>query len=197
MTSPLPDPAPQSDVAPTASVGKQLRNLLVVLSAIALTVVLFVGMRQHTQTPSLTALAAESTPLETAVSNGKPTVMEFYANWCSSCQAMAADVAALKRQYDRQVNFVMLNVDNNKWLPEVLRFQVDGIPHFVFVDAAGTVMANAIGQQPRQVMAAALSDLVNEQPLSLQQVQGQTSVFEAAIQGQDDDPRSHGGQPSR
>jgi hypothetical protein len=45
---------------------------------------------------------------------------------------MAPDVGVLKKQYGESVNFVMLNIDNTKWLPEILNYRVDGIPHFVF-----------------------------------------------------------------
>jgi hypothetical protein len=33
------------------------------------------------QEPSLVTLEQMAVPLEAALSNGKPTVMEFYANW--------------------------------------------------------------------------------------------------------------------
>ena len=195
MTSPGSDPSPPSNVTLGNALGRQLRNLLVVLSAIALSVILFLGVQQQTQTPSLDSLAADSIPLETAISNGKPTVMEFYANWCTSCQAMVTDMTALKQQYADQVNFVMLNVDNNKWLPELLRFRVDGIPHFVFLDSAGTTLASTIGQQPRTVLAQNLSALATQQPLPFQQAQGHTSTFTATFRGSNNDPRSHGGLP--
>lgn len=197
MTLPVPEPESSfpSSVPSSAPLGRQLRNLLVVLSAIALSVLLFLGVQQQTQQPSLTSLAAASTPLETALRNGKPTVMEFYANWCTSCQAMVNDIAPLKRQYADQINFVMLNVDNNKWLPEVLRFRVDGIPHFVFLDATGTAIASSIGQQPQALLAQNLSALATHQPLPAQQAQGQISSFVTTVRGNDDDPRSHGSLP--
>ena len=104
------------------SVGKRLRNLLVVMVAIALSVALFLGVKSQTKEVSLTALDEKSTPLEVALSNNKPTLMEFYANWCTVCQAMAPDIAQLEQQYADKVNFVMLNVDNTKWLPEMLKY---------------------------------------------------------------------------
>ncbi|PZD73931.1 Thioredoxin [Acaryochloris thomasi RCC1774] len=174
----------------------RLRNLLIALSAAVLAVVLFFGVRGQTQSPSLTALATASVPLDTALANGQPTLLEFYADWCTSCQAMAADMAALKQQY-QEVNFVMLNVDNTKWLPEISRFGVDGIPHFVFINRSGEALANAIGQQPRTIMAGDLTALAAGQALPEQQLSGQVSMFTAETQPRgSDDPRSHGGRPA-
>ena len=140
--------------------GKQVRNLLIVIVAIALSVALFLGIKSQNTDVSLTALDEKSTPLEVALSNGKPTLMEFYANWCTVCQAMAPDIAQLEEEYAGKVNFVMLNVDNTKWLPEMLKYRVDGIPHFVFLNQTGEAIAQAIGEQPRTIMATNLEAML-------------------------------------
>jgi hypothetical protein len=44
-------------------------------------VVAFAASRLLVGGPSLAALEQQAVPLEVALSNGKPTVMEFYANW--------------------------------------------------------------------------------------------------------------------
>ncbi|MBW4553523.1 MAG: thioredoxin family protein [Aphanocapsa sp. GSE-SYN-MK-11-07L] len=185
-----------SPQASKASPATQVRNLLIVLVAIALSVALVLGLRTQTSTASLGTLAANATPLEVAQTNNKPTLMEFYANWCTSCQAMAGDMTKLKQQYGDRVNFVMLNVDNTKWLPEVLNYRVDGIPHFVFLDPQGQELASAIGQQPLTLMSASLSNLVANLPLSDPAIAGETSAFTAPVKPNQDDPRSHGGLPS-
>jgi thiol-disulfide isomerase/thioredoxin len=174
----------------------RFRNLLIAVAAMALAIALFLGLQNQTQRPSLTALAESSIPLDTALANGQPTILEFYADWCTSCQAMAADIASLKQDY-RDVNFVMLNVDNPKWMPEISRFRVDGIPHFVFLNRSGDVLANAIGQQPRIIMAGDLAALAADQPLPHSALPGQVSTFQTAevtARGADD-PRGHGGRP--
>lgn len=179
-----------------SNVGTRVRNLLIVLVAIALSVALFLGLQTQNNSVSLTSLDEESTPLEVALGNGLPTLMEFYANWCSVCQAMAPDIGVLKQQYGDSVNFVMLNVDNTKWLPEMLKYQVDGIPLFVFLNSSGEAIAQTIGEQPHTIMATNLEALVAGSPLPYAQAGGQVSKFEAPMTptGGSDDPRLHGSQ---
>jgi thioredoxin-like negative regulator of GroEL len=167
-----------------------------VLVAIVLSTAIFLGLQLGTDSGSLEALAANAVPMEVALQNGKPTLMEFYANWCTACQAMAKDMTELKQAYGQRVNFVMLNVDNTKWLPEMLQYRVDGIPHFVFLDAEGQPLVSAIGEQPRSIMAGNLEALATAQPLPYTQARGRVSEVEAARapQSGSDDPRSHGSQ---
>ena len=177
-------------------VGVRVRNFLIAIVAIALIVVLALGLRSETGSVSLTKLDEQSTPLEVALTNGKPSFMEFYANWCTVCQKMAPDIAELEKQYGEKVNFVMLNVDNTKWLPEMLRYRVDGIPHFVFLGKDGEAIAQAIGDQPRTVMTSNIEALVAGSPLPYAQASGQVSKFSAPVApvSNQDDPRSHGSQ---
>ncbi len=182
-----------------ATSGTRLRNFLIALVAIALVVALFFGLQTETDAMSLDTQAEASTPLSVALTDGKPTLMEFYANWCTSCQAMAKDLGELKREYGDSVNFVMLNVDNTKWLPEILSYRVDGIPHFVFLGTDGKSIAQAIGEQPHKIMQANLDALVAALPLPYTKANGQVSDFDApvsvpAASSSQDDPRSHGAQ---
>jgi thiol-disulfide isomerase/thioredoxin len=188
---------PDPPIAPTElTVGKRLRNFIVAMAAIALSVALFLGLRTQTGAVSLSALSDRSTPLEVALSNSKPTLMEFYADWCTVCQKMAPDIAQLEQEYAGKVNFVMLNVDNTKWLPEILGYRVDGIPHFVYLGKQGTAIAQAIGEQPRPIMASNLEALLNDAPLPYTAASGRVSKYEANVtpSSETDDPRLHSSQ---
>ncbi len=198
-STPPASPADQTE-KPESTLANQIRNLSIVLVAIALSIAVFFGLRTETGESSLSALAATSTPLEVAQTNGKPTLVEFYANWCTSCQAMAKDMGELRQEFGDRVNFVMLNVDNTKWLPEMLKYRVDGIPHFVYSDPNGTDLASTVGEQPRTVMAANLEALAQGETLPYIRATGQTSKVEpspAASKPAQEDPRSHGAQVVR
>ena len=162
--------------------------------AIALGIALALGIKTQPPAATLEAQAEAAVSLDVALANEKPTMVEFYADWCTSCQAMAEDLRQIKGSYGDQLNFVMLNVDSNKWLPEVLKYRVDGIPHFVFFDEEGAAIAETIGEQPRPVLEADLDALIAHNELPYTYKQGQVSQVQSAPNNASADPRSHGAQ---
>lgn len=181
-----------------AITAPKIRNAIIALVAIALSTLIALGIRSPARANALDAMAKTATPYEIALTNEKPTLVEFYANWCSACKSMAPELQALKAEYTDRVNFVMLNVDNDKWLPEVTHYKVDGIPHFLYLNVASEVQGSAIGEQPKLIVSENLQALIDNIELPhAQTIPGQTSDYQpptAAATPNRDDPRSHGAQ---
>jgi thiol-disulfide isomerase/thioredoxin len=173
--------------------AKRLRNSLVAVVAVLLAAGLFLANQARQAGTSLADLAAEAVSWEEAQANGKPSLVEFYADWCTTCRAMAPLLASLKKEFADQVNFVMLNVDNPKWLPELSRYRVNGIPHFLFLDGQGEVLGLAIGEQPAAILRGNVLALATGQPLQLTNA-GQVSELDRGrpVLPHQADPRSHG-----
>jgi thiol-disulfide isomerase/thioredoxin len=110
---------------------------------------------------SLRDMAQQSMPYENALRNGKPTLIEFYADWCTSCQSLAPTINYFHQQYGSQVNFVMLNVDDPQWSQQVQQYQVAGVPQFFFMRSDRTVMKTLVGRVPDSILAQLFKQLVN------------------------------------
>ena len=91
---------------------------------------------------------------EIAFKNNKPIFLEFYAEWCEVCKEMAPKVSTLKDEYQKNINFVFLNVDNPKWQNYIRKFDVNGIPQVNLLDKKGMA---GVGQIPRFINFLPLS----------------------------------------
>ena len=97
---------------------------------------------------------------EIAFTNGKPTYLEFYAEWCEICKEMAPEVAELKKDFDDKINFVFLNVDNPKWDKFIKEFKVNGIPQINIIDANANLLATLTGLQEENTIEQSLKYLI-------------------------------------
>lgn len=193
MSDPTVDSSP-ADANPVDTSEGKWKRFVISFVAIALGLALTIGFKTQPPAMTLESQAAEAMSLDVAIANDKPTLIEFYADWCTSCQAMADDLRQVKSAYGDRLNFVMLNVDNGKWLPEVLKYKVDGIPHFVFLGEDGAAIAETIGEQPRSILEADLDALIAHTELPYTYTQGQVSKLNDSPEKAQADPRSHGAQ---
>ena len=95
-----------------------------------------------------------------AFSNGKPTYLEFYAEWCEICREMAPEVTELKKDFDSEMNFVFLNVDNPKWDKFVKQFKVNGIPQINIIDSQSNLLATLTGLQEGNTLKESIKYLI-------------------------------------
>ncbi|KAF7061100.1 hypothetical protein CFC21_067824 [Triticum aestivum] len=183
---------PQEAAAEPPVPDRGLNRRIAVLTTLA-AVGLFGSQRLQLGGFSLKDLAANAVPYEEALSNGKPTVVEFYADWCEVCRELAPDIYKIEQQYKDRINFVMLNVDNTKWEQELDEFGVEGIPHFAFLDKEGNEEGNVVGKLPRQYFLDNVVALSSGDPtIPHARAVGQYSSAEFRKVHQVADPRSHG-----
>lgn len=109
---------------------------------------------------ALKAMAATALPYEQAMANQRPTLIEFYADWCTTCQGLAPTLQALHGELGAQVNFVMLNIDVPQWSHQVEQFQVSGVPYLVLLNRDHSVVDRFIGKVPKPVLLSRLTDLL-------------------------------------
>jgi thioredoxin 1 len=92
-----------------------------------------------------------------ATSKARPALYEFGARWCIPCKEMQQVMAALKQQYDDQLEVRMVYVDEQKPLFE--QYKIMLIPTQVFMDAQGKEVDRHIGALPKEEVIKKLKDL--------------------------------------
>ena len=122
-----------------------LQKLFLVFLSIFLVVSLFFFRSGFKANAILDELAKNSLLPEQALSNGRPTVFEFYADWCAVCKEMAPDMINLKKQNTNKVDIVLLNVDNSRWIDLIEKYEVNGIPQLTFFDEKGKYKGSSLG----------------------------------------------------
>ena len=139
-----------------------LKVILVLL--IAVIIIIFVLFRNlfFQSTYLLKSFGELSVDPEIAFKNNKPTFLEFYADWCEVCKEMAPKVSALKEAYEKDINFVFLNVDNQKWENYIRKFDVNGIPQINLFDKTGNLYFTFIGKQEEKIIRNSIDQLERE-----------------------------------
>jgi thiol:disulfide interchange protein len=153
-----------SDPEGAAGPGRRERLLLLALAGLLALLVVLLRGGLTSQAP-LEALARRSPELGTALTDGTPTLVEFYADWCESCRAMAPAMEAIEREQRGRLDVVLLNVDNPRWQPELERYAVNGIPHLELFDAGGSNRGHAIGARSTPELEALTDALLAGEPL--------------------------------
>ena len=97
-----------------------------------------------------------------AFTNNKPTFLEFYAEWCEVCKEMAPKIADIKEEYEKDINFVFLNVDNPKWEQYMRNFNVNGIPQLNLFDNEANLKVTFIGKQQDKTIKESLDSLYHD-----------------------------------
>jgi thioredoxin 1 len=88
------------------------------------------------------------------IKSNKVVLVDFWANWCGPCRALAPTIADLAKEYSGKVLIAKLDVDENPVTAE--KFQVFSIPTMiVFKD--GVEVDRLVGLCPRNRITDALT----------------------------------------
>ena len=192
-----PNPAAMAPAAGAAEpLGRRERMALAAVAALLALLLLWLRGGLHPEAP-LERLARQSPDLQVALSNGQPTLVEFYADWCEACRTMAPAMESLERERHGALNVVLLNVDNPRWQPELERYAVDGIPQLELFDAKGVDVGRSLGARSASELEALITALVEARPLPQLAGVGAIRALNAAAEsgggsGTNVGPRSHG-----
>ncbi|XAR61842.1 hypothetical protein NMG60_11016368 [Bertholletia excelsa] len=104
---------------------------------------------------------AEQRALASALASGKAaTVIQFYSPKCRLCNSLLNFVEELENRNLDWLNIVMADAENEKWLPEVLHYDIRYVPCFVLLDKYGRALAKTGVPSSRLHVVAGVSHLL-------------------------------------
>ena len=137
--------------------------LVLVAVALALGLVMLRGGIQS-ESP-MEQLARRSLDPQTALTNGRSTLIEFYADWCQVCREMAPSMLELEKKSRDRLDVVLVNVDNPRWQDLVDRYDVNGIPQLNLFNAEGEPKERSLGLRSPEELQLIITALLEDQPL--------------------------------
>ena len=171
--------------------NKNLKVSLIFLIAVVIIALILLRNLFFQSTYLLKSFGELSVDPEIAFKNNKPTFLEFYAEWCEVCKEMAPKVSNLKTKYEKDINFVFLNVDNQKWDNYIRRFEVNGIPQVNLFDKQGNLISTFIGKQEELTIKDSIEELERDSKSQEEILNGEFSVIKEN-KNNEVNPRSHG-----
>jgi len=101
----------------------------------------------------MTTAVTEQSFEEEVLKSEKPVIVDFWAEWCGPCHAVAPVLARIVDERNGDLKLVKVNIDEQPELAQ--RFGVQSIPTMIlFKD--GQPAAAAIGAQPKPALERAL-----------------------------------------
>jgi thioredoxin 1 len=88
------------------------------------------------RSPDAAPLQADD-PVEQALRQGRPAMVQFGANACAACREMKSILESLQRAHGQRFTFMNVDLIAQKHRGYLQRFRVQLMPTQVFFDAAG------------------------------------------------------------
>ncbi len=95
----------------------------------------------------------EDTFTQEVLESDKPVIVDFWAEWCGPCHAVAPVLARIADERQAEVKLVKVNIDEEQGLAQ--RYGIVSIPTMILFKN-GEPAAAAIGAQPKSALERSL-----------------------------------------
>ncbi|MCH8826444.1 MAG: thioredoxin [Chloroflexi bacterium] len=94
---------------------------------------------------------------EEVLQSETPVLVDFWAEWCGPCKAIAPVVDELAEEYDGRVKFAKLDVDSNPKTP--MNYGIRGIPAMLIFNG-GSVAKQVVGAVPKASLKKSIDEAI-------------------------------------
>ena len=88
--------------------------------------------------------------------NNDPILVDFWAEWCMPCRALAPVIEELAQEFQGKVRFAKVNVDEARSIAQ--QFGIRGIPTLILFQN-GKKVNELVGNQPKDKIKNLLSSI--------------------------------------
>ncbi|MBP0000735.1 MAG: thioredoxin family protein [Cyanobacteria bacterium SID2] len=106
-------------------------------------------------------MSREAISYDVALSHKKPILIEFYADWCTTCQSLAPTLLALHDEFSAEIDFVTIDIDDPQWSQPIEQFHVTGVPQLTLLQVDRSIADTFIGKVPKSILMDRLQVLVS------------------------------------
>jgi thioredoxin 1 len=96
----------------------------------------------------------DSTFSDAIEKDSTPILVDFWAEWCMPCRALAPVIDELSQEFNGKVRFAKVNVDECKDVPA--KFGIRGIPTLILFQD-GKKVNELVGNQPKDKIRTMLA----------------------------------------
>jgi thioredoxin 1 len=95
----------------------------------------------------------EATFEQEVIKSDTPVIVDFWAEWCGPCHAVAPVLDRIAAEREGKLKIVKVNIDEEQGL--AIKYGVQSIPNMILFEG-GEPKASAVGAQPKGMLEKSL-----------------------------------------
>ena len=92
----------------------------------------------------------ESSPNNVIYQGKVPCIIDFYADWCGPCRAIAPFLEEIAKEYEGELYIYKINVDNDPYIADA--FNIQAIPTLLFIPMEGRYKVQTGGMAKEELV---------------------------------------------